>query len=604
VQSSHSAFLQCRRWLGCHFQLVKSSPCNLQSISVQCDCQWKLNHAKPFKWICHLHRHHHLKSVQKSLSSQLFELQPPNGQVQQCGLGMFRVGWRYTVVLLYCCYDTLISLVSSRQSTFQQERSLPACTFARARWAMPRTDGSTCLWPASWTKQCLSDVAMGLNQLLWLLWLLCYLRRDTEFWIYQCQWPALVSGSRTAGTTGSDLSLFTVFHGFSPELFDERNGYSIRNNHLFDNKPRAGQCRPQPATSCRVNEQVGKPEGPTNCTDPLWWVIPSRKPDSCAKHTTQWPWHKVWQDMTRLSVALPTLVTFHTKAWPRLFSWQQLDPLCLAFAYKRVMAVVDTVKYCLYPVSILSIYCQLLPSLSETAFRKSQHLVQSAAICSACTVLLLRSSQIYQTNTRAFPRLEDWCSTSSSSSSWRCVDQRLDYPRKDPSTDSVSKSFKKRSGRNTVFISDTIKVCVCVCYKYICILCIYTQRCVCVYVCVCVWFELHCTNTFSPAKGCLELVDSSQAPWHLAYCGEIVLLTHSGRTWQTSKSNQRIWDMWLNLKMCIFMISSWHFRGVHGIPKSRWVELDCNWLRLNLTLHTCIYDIQYTYHLDIYNYIY
>lgn len=75
---------------------------------------------------------------------------------------------------------------------------------------------------------------------------------------------------------------------------------------------------------------------------------------------------------------------------------------------------------------------------------------------------------------------------------------------------------------------------VCVCYKYICILCIYTQRCVC--MCVCVWFELHCTNTFSPAKGCLELVDSSQAPWHLAYCGEIVLLTHSGRTWQTSKS--------------------------------------------------------------------
>ena len=160
--------------------------------------------------------------------------------------------------------------------------------------------------------------------------------------------------------------------------------------------------------------------------------------------------------------------------------------------------------------------------------------------------------------------------------------------------------IQKRSGRNTVFISDTIKVCVCV--INISVYYVYTHRDVC--VCVCVWFELHCTNTFSPAKGCLELVDSSQAPWHLAYCGEIVLLTHSGRTWQTSKSNQRIWDMWLNLKICIFMISSWHFRGVHGIPKSRWVELDCNWLRLNLTLHTCIYDIQYTYHIYICNYIY
>lgn len=93
---------------------------------------------------------------------------------------------------------------------------------------------------------------------------------------------------------------------------------------------------------------------------------------------------------------------------------------------------------------------------------------------------------------------------------------------------------KKGCGRNTAFIYIYIyqRLSKCLCVWIINILYIlYILDIMLVYTCrdVCVWFELHCTYTFSPAKGCLELVDSGQAPWHLAYCcGEIVLLAKFG----------------------------------------------------------------------------
>ena len=239
------------------------------------------------------------------------------------------------------------------------------------------------------------------------------------------------------------------------------------------------------------------------------------------------------QGMTRLSVALPTRVTFHTKAWPRLFSWQQFDPLCLAFAYKTCTdfcwyrTVCIQSPYCLYTASI----CHLcLKQQSENPNTYSR--VLPVVCVQMCTVLLLRSFQIYQTNAWAFPRLEDllfvfilemWRSkiglSQGRSKHRQCIQIILQK--------GVAETLHLYI---YIYIYQRLSKCLCVWIINILYI-LYILDVMLVYTCrdVCVWFELHCTYTFSPAKGCLELVDSGQAPWHLAYCcGEIVLLAKFG----------------------------------------------------------------------------
>lgn len=147
-----------------------------------------------------------------------------------------------------------------------------------------------------------------------------------------------------------------------------------------------------------------------------------------------------------------------------------------------------------------------------------------------CTVLLLRSFQIYQTNAWAFPRLEDllfvfilemWRSkiglSQGRSKHRQCIQIIL-------------KKGVAETLHLYIYIYQRLSKCLCVWIINILYI-LYILDIMLVYTCrdVCVWFELHCTYTFSPAKGCLELVDSGQAPWHLAYCcGEIVLLAKFG----------------------------------------------------------------------------
>ena len=190
------------------------------------------------------------------------------------------------------------------------------------------------------------------------------------------------------------------------------------------------------------------------------------------------------QGMTRLSVALPTRVTFHTKAWPRLFSWQQFDPLCLAFAYKTCTdfcwyrTVCIQSPYCLYTASI----CHLcLKQQSENPNTYSR--VLPVVCVQMCTVLLLRSFQIYQTNAWAFPRLEDLLFVFILEM-WR---SKIGLSQGRSKHRQCIQIILKKGVAETLHlyiythISETIKVFVCVDYKYT-VYSVYTWYYACIYV--------------------------------------------------------------------------------------------------------------------------